>query len=176
MTSEFKALVRHHTKKDFPEDVFVQLRMAVEAVFNSWNSKRAHRVPASYERIPDWWGTAVNVVTMVFGNMGEDSGTGVAFTRNPSTGEKKLYGEFLPNAQGEDVVSGSRTPMKITELERRNPKLYKQFLEHRRDARKALPRHAGHRVHGRARQARTSCSAGRASAARRPRYRSRPTW
>ena len=75
-------------------------------------------------------GHRVNIVTMVFGNMGEDSGTGVAFTRNPSTGEKKLYGEFLPNAQGEDVVSGSRTPMKITELDRRNPKLFKQFLEH----------------------------------------------
>ena len=128
MTSEFKALVRHHTKKDFPEDVFVQLRMAVEAVFNSWNSKRAIEY-RKHERIPDWWGTAVNVVTMVFGNMGEDSGTGVAFTRNPSTGEKKLYGEFLPNAQGEDVVSGSRTPFKITELERRNPKLYKQFAD-----------------------------------------------
>ncbi|HLX02672.1 MAG TPA: pyruvate, phosphate dikinase, partial [Trinickia sp.] len=128
MTSEFKALVRHHTKKDFPEDVFVQLRMAVEAVFNSWNSKRAIEY-RKHERIPDWWGTAVNVVTMVFGNMGEDSGTGVAFTRNPSTGDKKLYGEFLPNAQGEDVVSGSRTPFKLTELEKRNPKLYKQFAD-----------------------------------------------
>ena len=128
MTSEFKALVRHHTKKDFPEDVYSQLRMAVDAVFNSWNSKRAQEY-RKHERIPDWWGTAVNIVTMVFGNMGEDSGTGVAFTRNPSTGEKKLYGEFLPNAQGEDVVSGSRTPMKITELDRRNPKLFKQFLE-----------------------------------------------
>jgi pyruvate,orthophosphate dikinase len=128
MTSEFKALVRHHTKKDFPEDVFVQIRMAVEAVFNSWNSKRAIEY-RRHERIPDWWGTAVNVVAMVFGNMGEDSGTGVAFTRNPSNGEKKLYGEFLPNAQGEDVVSGSRTPFKISELEKRNPKLYKQFVE-----------------------------------------------
>ena len=128
MTSEFKALVRHHTKKDFPEDVFVQLRMAVEAVFNSWNSKRAIDY-RRHERIPDWWGTAVNVVAMVFGNMGEDSGTGVAFTRNPSNGEKKLYGEFLPNAQGEDVVSGSRTPFKISELEKRNPKLYKQFID-----------------------------------------------
>jgi pyruvate,orthophosphate dikinase len=128
MTSEFKALVRHYTKKDFPEDVYSQLRMAVDAVFNSWNSKRAQEY-RKHERIPDWWGTAVNVVTMVFGNMGEDSGTGVAFTRNPSTGEKKLYGEFLPNAQGEDVVSGSRTPLSITELEKRSPKLFKQFLE-----------------------------------------------
>ncbi len=128
MTSEFKALVRHHTKKDFPEDVFIQLRMAVEAVFNSWNSKRAIEY-RRYERIPDWWGTAVNVCTMVFGNMGEDSGTGVAFTRNPSTGEKTLYGEFLQNAQGEDVVSGARTPVKISVLEKQQPKIYKQFLE-----------------------------------------------
>jgi len=128
MTSEFKALVRHYTKKDFPEDVYSQLRMAVDAVFNSWNSKRAQEY-RKHERIPDWWGTAVNVVTMVFGNMGEDSGTGVAFTRNPSTGEKKLYGEFLPNAQGEDVVSGSRTPFSIAELDKRSPKLFKQFLE-----------------------------------------------
>ena len=128
MTSEFKALVRHHTKKDFPEDVFVQLRMAVEAVFNSRNSKRAIEY-RKHEWIPDWWGTAVHVVAMVFGNMGEDSGTGVAFTRNPSTGDKKLYGEFLPNAQGEDVVSGSRTPFPIAELEKRNPKLYKQFAD-----------------------------------------------
>ncbi|MBC5805509.1 MAG: pyruvate, phosphate dikinase [Candidatus Eremiobacter antarcticus] len=128
MTSEFKALVRHHTKKDFPEDVYVQLRMAVEAVFGSWNSKRAIEY-RRYERIPDWWGTAVNVVTMVFGNMGDDSGTGVAFTRNPSTGEKSLYGEFLQNAQGEDVVSGSRTPVKISVLEKHQPKIYKQFVE-----------------------------------------------
>jgi len=128
MTSEFKALVRHHTKKDFPEDVFIQLRMAVEAVFNSWNSKRAIEY-RRYERIPDWWGTAVNVCTMVFGNMGDDSGTGVAFTRNPSTGEKSLYGEFLQNAQGEDVVSGARTPVKISVLEKQQPKVYKQFLE-----------------------------------------------
>jgi pyruvate,orthophosphate dikinase len=128
MTSEFKALVRHHTKKDFPEDVFIQLRMAIEAVFNSWNSKRAIEY-RRYEHIPDWWGTAVNVVTMVFGNMGDDSGTGVAFTRNPSTGEKALYGEFLQNAQGEDVVSGSRTPVKISVLEKQQPKIYKQFLE-----------------------------------------------
>jgi len=128
MTSEYKALVRHYTKKDFPEDVFIQLRMAVEAVFNSWNSKRAieYRKHAHY---PDWWGTAVNVVSMVFGNMGSDSGTGVAFTRDPSTGQKKLYGEFLQNAQGEDVVSGSRTPVKISELDKQQPKIYKQFAD-----------------------------------------------
>ncbi len=152
MTSEFKALVRHHTKKDFPEDVFIQLRMAVEAVFNSWNSKRAIEY-RRYERIPDWWGTAVNVVTMVFGNMGEDSGTGVAFTRNPSTGEKTLYGEFLQNAQGEDVVSGSRTPVKISVLEKQQPEDLQTVPRYRVKAREALSRHARHRVHGRARQA-----------------------
>jgi len=128
MTSEYKALVRHYTKKDFPEDVFIQLRMAVEAVFNSWNSKRAIEY-RKHSHYPDWWGTAVNVVTMVFGNMGTDSGTGVAFTRDPSTGQKKLYGEYLQNAQGEDVVSGSRTPVKISELEKQQPKIYKQFLD-----------------------------------------------
>ena len=128
MTSEFKALVRHHTKKDFPEDVFVQLRMAIEAVFNSWNSRRAIDY-RRHERYPDWWGTAVNVVTMVFGNLGADSGTGVAFTRDPSTGEKKLYGEFLSNAQGEDVVSGARTPLKISQLDKQLPQIYKHFLD-----------------------------------------------
>ncbi len=128
MTSEYKALVRHYTKKDFPEDVFIQLRMAVEAVFNSWNSKRAIEY-RKHSHYPDWWGTAVNIVTMVFGNMGTDSGTGVAFTRDPSNGQKKLYGEFLQNAQGEDVVSGSRTPVKISELEKQQPKIYKQFLD-----------------------------------------------
>jgi pyruvate, orthophosphate dikinase len=128
MTSEYKALVRHYTKKDFPEDVFIQLRMAVDAVFNSWNSKRAVEY-RKFSHYPDWWGTAVNVVTMVFGNMGTDSGTGVAFTRDPSTGQKKLYGEFLQNAQGEDVVSGSRTPVKISELEKQQPKIYRQFAD-----------------------------------------------
>jgi len=128
MTSEYKALVRHYTKKDFPEDVFIQLRMAVEAVFNSWNSKRAIEY-RKHSHYPDWWGTAVNVVAMVFGNMGPDSGTGVAFTRDPSTGQKKLYGEFLQNAQGEDVVSGSRTPVKISELEKQQPKVYRQFVD-----------------------------------------------
>jgi pyruvate,orthophosphate dikinase len=128
MTSEYKALVRHYTKKDFPEDVFIQLRMAVEAVFNSWNSKRAIEY-RKHSHYPDWWGTAVNVVTMVFGNMGTDSGTGVAFTRDPSTGQKKLYGEFLQNAQGEDVVSGARTPVKISELEKQQPKIYRQFAD-----------------------------------------------
>ena len=102
--------------------------LAIEAVFRSWNNPRA----AVYRRlndIPGKWGTAVNIQEMVFGNMGETSGTGVAFTRNPSTGENKLYGEFLMNAQGEDVVAGIRTPQDISSLKDVMPKAYNQFVE-----------------------------------------------
>jgi pyruvate,orthophosphate dikinase len=104
------------------------LRLAIAAVFNSWNGKRAvdYRNATS---IPDDLGTAVNIVTMVFGNMGWDSGTGVAFTRNPATGEKKLYGEYLLNAQGEDVVAGIRTPKPIDAMAKEMPESYKQFQE-----------------------------------------------
>ena len=102
--------------------------MAIEAVFKSWNNKRAIEY-RKLHRIPDDWGTAVNVQTMVFGNMGFDSATGVAFTRDPSTGEKVLYGEYLPNAQGEDVVAGIRTPKPISELEKEMPEAYKQLVE-----------------------------------------------
>ncbi|HXD33441.1 MAG TPA: pyruvate, phosphate dikinase [Pyrinomonadaceae bacterium] len=110
-----------------PEDPYEQLRVAIAAVFNSWMGRRAidyRRV----NRIPDSLGTAVNVQAMVFGNMGENSGTGVAFTRNPSTGEKKLYGEFLLKAQGEDVVAGIRTPLPISELKKELPAVYKEFV------------------------------------------------
>jgi pyruvate, orthophosphate dikinase len=110
-----------------PEDPYEQLRVAIAAVFNSWMGRRAidyRRV----NRIPDSLGTAVNVQAMVFGNMGEDSGTGVAFTRNPSTGEKKLYGEYLLKAQGEDVVAGIRTPLPISELKKELPDVYKEFV------------------------------------------------
>jgi pyruvate,orthophosphate dikinase len=113
-------------KQSIPEDPYEQLRVAIAAVFNSWMGRRAidyRRV----NRIPDSLGTAVNVQAMVFGNMGENSGTGVAFTRNPSTGEKKLYGEYLLNAQGEDVVAGIRTPHPISELKRELPAVYKEF-------------------------------------------------
>src|SRR6266568_1578115 len=111
-----------------PEDPYEQLRVAIAAVFNSWMGRRAvdyRRV----NRIPDSLGTAVNVQAMVFGNMGTGSGTGVAFTRNPSTGEKKLYGEYLLNAQGEDVVAGIRTPSPISRLEQDLPDVYRQFQE-----------------------------------------------
>ncbi|MGI6545156.1 MAG: pyruvate, phosphate dikinase [Fastidiosipilaceae bacterium] len=112
----------------FPEDPVSQLRSAVEAVFRSWNTERAI-VYRRHNNIPSSWGTAVNVQEMVFGNSGETSGTGVAFSRNPSTGEKKLYGEFLINAQGEDVVAGIRTPEMIDHLQDRMPELYKQFAD-----------------------------------------------
>ncbi|HHW01556.1 MAG TPA: pyruvate, phosphate dikinase [Thermoanaerobacterales bacterium] len=122
----YKELVKEEIGKDFPQDPKEQLLMAVEAVFKSWNNQRA-KVYRRINKIPDTLGTAVNVQTMVFGNKGDDSGTGVAFTRNPSTGEKKVYGEFLMNAQGEDVVAGIRTPRNISELESAMPEVYEQF-------------------------------------------------
>jgi len=128
LTEKFKAVVREHVGFDFPQDPMEQVRLASEAVFKSWNGKRA----IDYRRatnIPDDLGTAVNIVTMVFGNMGWDSGTGVAFTRNPATGEKKLYGDYLMNAQGEDVVAGIRNTNPIDQLGNESPEAYKQFLE-----------------------------------------------
>jgi pyruvate, orthophosphate dikinase len=123
---EYRAIVRRHSKTEFPEDPMDQLRAAIGAVFESWNNKRATDY-RNYNRIPHDLGTAVNVQSMVFGNMGDDSGTGVAFTRDPSTGEKKLYGEYLTNAQGEDVVAGIRTPKPIAAMATDLPKAYKQF-------------------------------------------------
>ncbi len=122
----FKQVVRTHSGADFPQDVNDQLHGAVRAVFESWHSKRAVDY-RRYNRIPDDWGTAVNIVAMVYGNMGDDSGTGVAFTRDPNTGEKVLFGEYLRNAQGEDVVAGIRTPEPIRDLERTQPSVYHQF-------------------------------------------------
>ncbi len=123
---EYRAIVKRHSKTGFPEDPMDQLRAAIGAVFESWNNKRATDY-RNYNRIPHDLGTAVNVQSMVFGNMGDDSGTGVAFTRDPSTGEKKLYGEYLTNAQGEDVVAGIRTPKPIAAMATDLPKAYKQF-------------------------------------------------
>ena len=113
LVKNFKEIIKSKTKKDFPQDVNEQLRGAIGAVFLSWNSKRAKKY-RKINYIPDHWGTAVNVQTMVFGNMGENCVTGVVFTRNPSTGEKELFGEYLINAQGEDVVAGTRTPQYIS--------------------------------------------------------------
>jgi len=128
VVSRFKTLYKNEIKSDFPEDPKEQLILAVKAVFRSWNNERAN-IYRRINNIPDNLGTAVNVQSMVFGNMGDDSGTGVAFTRNPATGERKLYGEFLINAQGEDVVAGIRTPQSIEKLNEVMPEIYKQFVQ-----------------------------------------------
>ncbi|MCS7312418.1 MAG: pyruvate, phosphate dikinase [Acidobacteria bacterium] len=136
LVETFKAIIQQGTGAPFPQDPQAQLRAAVTAVFRSWNNPRAQYY-RKIHGIPDDLGTACNVVMMVYGNIGEDSGTGVGFTRNPATGEKVLYGEFLPNAQGEDVVAGIRTPLPLQELERRLPDVYAQL----RDIAEKLERH-----------------------------------
>lgn len=128
LVAKYKEFYKNIFHEDFPTDPYAQLKEAVSAVFRSWDNPRAN-VYRQMNGIPYEWGTAVNVQTMVFGNMGEDSGTGVAFSRNPSTGEKQIYAEFLPNAQGEDVVAGVRTPLHIDELQKRMPDVYRQFIE-----------------------------------------------
>ena len=127
LARQFKNKYRETLGKDFPDDPKVQLNEAIKAVFRSWDNPRANVYRMDHD-IPYSWGTAVNVMPMVFGNLNNNSGTGVAFTRNPATGEKGLMGEFLVNAQGEDVVAGIRTPMKISEMEERFPEAYKDFL------------------------------------------------
>jgi pyruvate,orthophosphate dikinase len=126
VSAEFREIVRQDAGREFPEDPYDQLDLAIKAVFASWFGRRARDYRA-FNKIPDDLGTAVNVVTMVFGNMGDDSGTGVAFTRDPNTGERKLYGEYLTNAQGEDVVAGIRTPQPISEMARDLPDAYAEF-------------------------------------------------
>lgn len=128
MVKRFKKFYEESLGEDFPADPKEQLYRAVEAVFRSWNNQRAIFYRKMND-IPSSWGTAVNVQMMVFGNMGNDCGTGVAFTRNPSTGENKLYGEFLMNAQGEDVVAGIRTPQTIDQLKEVSPQAYEKFTE-----------------------------------------------
>ena len=127
LVAKYKEYYKSVFGEEFPSDPYVQLKEAVAAVFRSWDNERAN-IYRQMNGIPYEWGTAVNVQSMVFGNMGEDSGTGVAFSRSPSTGEKKIYAEFLPNAQGEDVVAGVRTPLHIDELEKRMPEVYKEFM------------------------------------------------
>jgi pyruvate,orthophosphate dikinase len=126
--NRFAEIVREKTGDEFPTDPYRQLELAVRAVFDSWFGKRAHDY-REFNKIPHDLGTAVNVVTMVFGNMGEDSGTGVAFTRDPNTGDNALFGEYLTNAQGEDVVAGIRTPEKIAHMRDAMPEVYGQFEE-----------------------------------------------
>lgn len=128
LVEEYKAMVKNRTGADFPRDPVVQLWGAIEAIWKSWTLKKAR----DYRRvnsIPEDLGTAVNIVSMVFGNLGDESGTGVAFTRNPSTGEKRFYGEFLVNAQGEDVVAGIRTPLDIEEMAQRFPGAYTELMD-----------------------------------------------
>ncbi len=128
VVEKYKALIKEETGEDFPQNPREQLQKAIDAVFGSWNNPRA----IAYRKIHNikgLLGTAVNVQSMVFGNMGDNSGTGVAFTRNPSTGEKGIYGEFLMNAQGEDVVAGIRTPMPIEKLKEKLPEVYEKFVE-----------------------------------------------
>ena len=128
LAAQFKAEYKEKIGEDFPDDPKEQLMGAIKAVFRSWDNSRAN-VYRRDNDIPYSWGTAVNVQSMAFGNMGDDCGTGVAFTRDPATGEKGLFGEFLTNAQGEDVVAGVRTPMKIAEMEQKFPEAFKQFTE-----------------------------------------------
>ena len=128
LASQFKAEYKKQLGEDFPSDPVEQLKLAIEAVFRSWDNPRAN-VYRRDNDIPYSWGTAVNVMPMVFGNLNNQSGTGVAFTRDPATGENKLMGEFLINAQGEDVVAGVRTPMPIAQMEQEFPEAYAQFLE-----------------------------------------------
>jgi pyruvate,orthophosphate dikinase len=128
LVGQFKAFFRKTMKRDFPQDPMEQLETAIKAVFNSWNIPRAVAYRNFY-KIPHDLGTAVNVQTMVFGNMGNDSGTGVAFTRDVATGEKRIYGEFLMNAQGEDVVAGVRTPIEIAQLRKESARIYQEFVD-----------------------------------------------
>ena len=136
LAAEFKQEIKIDTGQDFPDDPMEQLWGAVGAVFRSWMNDRAI-VYRKLNNIPTEWGTAVNIQSMVFGNLGETSGTGVAFTRNPSNGDNEFYGEYLMNAQGEDVVAGIRTPLPIDQLKRDKPKIYKQLD----DVRKKLEKH-----------------------------------
>ncbi|MGA7161832.1 MAG: pyruvate, phosphate dikinase [Bacteroidota bacterium] len=136
LVSLFKKAIKEKTGNDFPQEPMTQLWGAIGAVFGSWNNDRAIAYRKMYD-IPEAWGTAVNVQSMVFGNMGDDSGTGVAFTRDAATGENVFYGEYLMNAQGEDVVAGTRTPLPISQLAKDSPKLYKQLDK----IRKTLEKH-----------------------------------
>jgi len=128
LVATYKAYYKSIFKEEFPSDPYTQLLEAIAAVFRSWDNPRAN-IYRKMNNIPYSWGTAVNVQSMVFGNMGDTSGTGVAFSRNPSTGEKGIYAEYLPNAQGEDVVAGIRTPLPITFLKDKFPNVYKQFID-----------------------------------------------
>jgi hypothetical protein len=160
LVEAFKQIVLDHTGRPFPQDPREQLDLATEAVFTSWNTDRA-RLYRRRERIPHDLGTAVNVCTMVFGNLGEDSGTGVCFTRDPSTGKAGAYGDYLVNAQGEDVVSGIRNTLSLDDFAAVDPAVARRAAPDHAAAGDALPRPVRHRVHRRARQAVDAADAGR---------------
>ncbi len=151
LVKRFKALIKERTGKEFPQDPWKQLWGAVGAVFGSWMNDRAIVYRRKYN-IPSEWGTAVNVQAMVFGNTGDKSGSGVAFTRDPATGEKVFYGEFLINAQGEDVVAGVRTPEPVAQLKDIMPKAFAELEQVRQTLRKPFQGRAGLRVHHPGRQ------------------------
>ena len=140
LVASYKELVREHAGRDFPQDPREQLDLTVRAVFDSWNTPRAVFYRRQ-ERIPDDIGTAVNVQAMVFGNRGPSSGSGVCFTRDPATGETGAYGDYLPNAQGEDVVAGIRNTMSLTELAELDATSYDELRRVHGDPRAPLPRH-----------------------------------
>ncbi len=148
----YKGVVRTHAGREFPQDPREQLDLAINAVFESWNSSRA-KLYRRREHIPDSLGTAVNVMAMVFGNLGPDSGSGVAFTRDPATGERGIYGDYLPNAQGEDVVAGIRNTMSLAQLEQLDAPSFHRLMEIMATLEHRYQRHVRHRVHDRARAA-----------------------
>ena len=171
----FKALVKERTGKAFPNDPWDQLRGAAGAVFGSWMNDRAIVYRRKYN-IPTEWGTAVNVQAMVYGNTGDTSGSGVAFTRNPANGTNEFYGEFLINAQGEDVVAGVRTPEPVLEAEGPDAQVLRRAPQGPRDPRKALQGRAGLRVHDPGRRSSTCSRPATASAPPWPRSSSRSIW
>ncbi|MDD3178425.1 MAG: PEP/pyruvate-binding domain-containing protein, partial [Candidatus ainarchaeum sp.] len=128
LVNRYKKIILKETGKEFPQDPFKQLELSINVVFKSWNNKRAIEY-RKLNKIEGLLGTAVNIQAMVFGNMGQTSGTGVCFSRNPSTGENKFYGEYLINAQGEDVVAGIRTPEDISTLEQKMPEQYNELVK-----------------------------------------------
>ena len=166
LVATYKKIISDQTGSDFPQDPREQLDLATEAVFRSWNTDRA-KIYRRREKIPDDLGTAVNICSMVFGNLGDDSGTGVCFTRDPASGHQGVYGDYLANAQGEDVVAGIRNTLPLTALGRPGQEVLRRAARHHGDARAALQGHVRHRVHRRARQALDAADPGRQAHRRR---------
>ena len=160
LVETYKQVVVEQAGREFPQDPREQMDLAVRAVFDSWNAPRAI-LYRRQERIPADLGTAVNICSMVFGNLSDDSGTGVAFTRDPASGAKGVYGDYLQNAQGEDVVAGIRNTLPLADLEELDKKSYDELMAIMAAARGALPRPVRHRVHHRARQAVDAADPGR---------------